>query len=134
MADDVKTNFFQTLPGVLTAIAALCTGIAALLGALYQAGLISNRDSTPQQESIHGKVPRFDNGATPYFIPPSDVNAGQQAQRRPFNPFLPPPSDANSAPQWQRQPFTPSQIQRQQDEIERERREIEALKAQGETE
>lgn len=41
MADEPKTGFFQTLSGILTGIAAVIGSIAALVGILYQSGLIS---------------------------------------------------------------------------------------------
>jgi hypothetical protein len=48
MADDTKTTgFWQTVPGILTALAAIITAVAGLLIALYQAGLLSSPKSPP---------------------------------------------------------------------------------------
>lgn len=47
MADEPKTGFFQTLPGILTGIAAIIGSIAALLGILYQSGLILKPNPAP---------------------------------------------------------------------------------------
>ena len=47
MGGEGSKSFFQTLPGILSGIAALLGGAAALLGVLYQMGLISTRNPVP---------------------------------------------------------------------------------------
>lgn len=48
MADDTKrSGFWQTVPGIMTALAAIITAVAGLLIALYQAGLLSGSKSPP---------------------------------------------------------------------------------------
>jgi hypothetical protein len=48
MAEEVKsTSWWQTLPGVLTAIAAAITAVSGLIAALYQAGLVGKKDAPP---------------------------------------------------------------------------------------
>jgi hypothetical protein len=42
-----KSSWFQTLPGVLTAVAAAVTAIAGLIGGLHQAGLFGGGDGKP---------------------------------------------------------------------------------------
>lgn len=50
MTDNAKpTGFWQTVPGILTAFAAIITAVAGLLLALYQAGLLSS--PTPPQNA-----------------------------------------------------------------------------------
>ena len=52
MADDTKpSGFWQTVPGILTAVAAMITAIAGLLIALYQAGLLSPKSPPSNAES-----------------------------------------------------------------------------------
>ena len=42
-----KSSWWQTLPGVLTAVAAAVTAIAGLIGGLHQAGLLGGGDMKP---------------------------------------------------------------------------------------
>ena len=55
-----KTSWWQTLPGVLSAVAATATAIAGLIGALHQAGLFANSSSkgtiTMPSETVQPKV------------------------------------------------------------------------------
>lgn len=52
MSDNTKSSgFWQTVPGILTALAAIITAIAGLLIALYQAGLLSPKLPTPNANS-----------------------------------------------------------------------------------
>ena len=43
MPDETQTpSWWQTLPGIATAVAALLTAIASLLGVLYQTGVLGD--------------------------------------------------------------------------------------------
>lgn len=48
MVDEAKSHsWWQTLPGLLTALAAGITAISGLIAALYQAGIVGRKDATP---------------------------------------------------------------------------------------
>lgn len=50
---NASASWWQTLPGILTGIAAILTAIGGLLGIIYQAGLWGGKPSLPVREQIH---------------------------------------------------------------------------------
>ena len=49
-------NWWVTLPGILTQLAALITALTGLVAALYQTGFIGNRDKPPSQDAASGPI------------------------------------------------------------------------------
>lgn len=49
-----RTSFWKTLPGVITAVAALVTALATLLAAADKAGIFSGGGEPPQERNAAG--------------------------------------------------------------------------------
>ncbi|HBB98020.1 MAG TPA: hypothetical protein DC054_21770 [Blastocatellia bacterium] len=66
MADNTKTTgFWQTVPGILTAFAAIITAVAGLLLALYQAGFLGGAKSPAGNASPANAISTSETAAKP---------------------------------------------------------------------
>lgn len=69
-----KKKWWNTLPGILTAIAGTITAITGLIVALNQAGIIASREETPpnqeelNKERLDAKVPTYDKNMVNIWI------------------------------------------------------------------
>jgi hypothetical protein len=70
-SENSKTSWWHTVPGILTGIAAVITGITGLLGLLYQLSLFDGR-SNKVESNVH-TIETTQNNITPSVTPsPSD--------------------------------------------------------------
>jgi len=93
MTDEAKPrNWWQTLPGVLTALAALVTALAGLLAAITQTGWFGRQEATTVAPSASG--------------PPTHADAGTPAAPRPQAVALPAQRDYKLGPAVFKATFT----------------------------
>jgi hypothetical protein len=78
--DKAKSSWWQTLPGILTALAGIVTAAAGLLVTLHQIGLIGNKDKPIASSSSTSNDPAKSPGESTPTATPSNQAAPSKAE------------------------------------------------------
>ncbi len=104
MADDPKqTSFWQTLPGILTAVGGIITAVSVLVATLNHAGLLGDNTTKPPAEAVQPPASHATPAAAPSPAAPTASNAAE-----PPVAAQPAPSTARDEPQ----PASPRYVMR----------------------
>ncbi|MEW9898120.1 hypothetical protein ABWL39_05765 [Chitinivorax sp. PXF-14] len=97
MADDPKqTSFWQTLPGILTAVGGIITAVSVLVATLNHAGLLGDSTAKPRTEAVQPPASHATPAAAP--SPTTTTTTGSNTAEPPAAAQLA-PSAARDEPQ-----------------------------------